>query len=136
MFTYIEKENLLSPPILQLPPKAVTAASPTRSSLQRNKKFNPMLRQRNIQIQAMNSMDRATDDEDEAIKESFRKRKVNFEERSEDEQLDTDIFETYLVIAFGNNCNNKALHWIVDKIRGKRSHGGAELLIRMEPQSE
>lgn len=101
-----------------------------------------MLRQRNIQIQAMNSLDRATDDDDaEAIKESFRKRsKVNFEERSDDEHAagaDTaDTFETYLVVTFASNCNNKALHWIVDKIRGKRSHGGAELLVRMEPQIE
>lgn len=98
-----------------------------------------MLRQRNIQIQAMNSMDRATDDdEDAAIKESFQKiKKVNFDEKSEDEQPDGGaLFESYLVITFANNVPNKALHWIVDKIRGKRSHGGAELIVRMEPHTE
>lgn len=99
---------------------------------------NPMLRQRNIQIQAMNSVDRATDDDDEAvIKESFQKiKKINFEEKSEDEHTDDSAFESYLVITFANNVPNKALHWIVDKIRGRRAHGGAELIVRMEPHTE
>lgn len=108
-------------------------------------------------------MDRVTDEEDNDVlaAESLRRRNlVNFDERTEDERTATDtngqpkqqrrkastvgdtnvaddeVFETQLVIAFANTVTHKALHWIVDKIRGKRAHGGAELLIRMEPQTE
>ena len=108
------------------------------------KRQTPMLRQRNIQIQAMNSLDRATtDDEEDALKETFRKRTINFEEKSSEDESQIkeepnsdDSLETYLVIIFNNDVNSKSLHWIVDKIRGKRTHGGAELLIRKEPQLE
>lgn len=97
--------------------------------------------------------------------ETLRRRNlVDFEERSEDELTsngageqqraaatrnspkaaaaaaadagDEDVFDTQLVMVFANTVSHKALHWIVDKIRGKRAHGGAELLIRMEPQTE
>lgn len=95
---------------------------------------NPRLRQRNIQIKAMESMDRAEteDDEDSTL---MPKRRVNFDEKS-DEEIDTSVFHTYIVIEFANNVSNKSLHWIVDKIRSKKKHGGAELLIRKEPSSE
>lgn len=49
---------------------------------------------------------------------------------------DSAVFETQLVMVFANTVPHKALHWLVDKIRGKRAHGGAELLVRMQPQSE
>lgn len=91
---------------------------------------NPRLRQRNIQIKAMEDMDRAETEDDD---ESLPKRRVHFEETTDD---DTDSFETYLVIKFAKNVNSKSLRWIVDKIRDKKSHGGAELLIRKEPNSE
>lgn len=96
---------------------------------------NPRLRQRNIQIKAMESMDRAETEEDEDIS-LLPKRCVNFEEKSDDELTDTTVFDTYLVIEFANNVNSKSLHWIVDKIRGKKTHGGAELLIRKEPNNK
>lgn len=95
---------------------------------------NPRLRQRNIQIKAMESMDRAETEEDEDSS-LLPKRRVNFDEKS-DEEIDTSIFDTYLVIEFANNVSSKSLHWIVDKIRGKKNHGGAELLIRKEPSNE
>lgn len=96
---------------------------------------NPRLRQRNIQIKAMESMDRAETEEEEDLS-LLPKRRVNFEEKSDDEASDSSVFDTYLVIEFSKNVNSKSLHWIVDKIRGKKSHGGAELLIRKEPNNE
>lgn len=38
-----------------------------------------------------------------------------------------------MVIEFEKNINRAALFWIVDKIRMKKSDGGAQLLIRKEP---
>lgn len=109
----------------------------------------------------MHSMDRVTDEEDNNVlaAETLRRRNlVNFDERPEDGASDNngppkqqrrkastvgesnadaeEVFETQMVIVFANTVTHKALHWIVDKIRGKRAHGGAELLIRMEPQTE
>lgn len=75
------------------------------------------------------------------VTNSKMRRKIGFKnEKSDDEQQsidgsisNNDPFETYLVISFASDVNTKTLHWIVDKIRGKKSHGGAELLLRMEP---
>lgn len=79
-------------------------------------------------------MDRAeTEEEDESSLMS--KRRITFDERS-DEEIDSSVFDTYLVIEFAKNVNSKSLHWIVDKIRGKKNHGGAELLLRKEPSNE
>lgn len=139
----------------------------------------PKLRQRNIQIQAMQSMDRVTDEEDNDIRatDTLRRRtNVGVQpERPASADADTTLAsksnsqhlqqlvsnsastvadgddsgggggggsagdvvnETQMVIVFANTVPHKALHWIVDKIRGKRAHGGADLLIRMEPQIE
>lgn len=41
--------------------------------------------------------------------------------------------QSYMVIEFEKNINRVALHWIVDKIRMKKSDGGAQLMIRKEP---
>lgn len=38
-----------------------------------------------------------------------------------------------MVIEFEKNINRIAMHWIIDKIRMKKSDGGAQLLIRREP---
>ena len=38
-----------------------------------------------------------------------------------------------MVIEFDKNIHRDALHWIIDKIRMKKSDGGAQLLIRKEP---
>lgn len=92
----------------------------------------------------MHSMDRVTDEDEEVAKDSLSKRAnsgVHFDSDEETvkqhrDGLESEIFETHLVVTFANTINQKALHWIVDKIRSKRSHGGAELLIRMEPQTE
>lgn len=92
-------------------------------------------------------MDRVTDEDEENSKEAFKRIKttngggVHFDSeedvsRPHRDGLEDEVFETYLVIAFANTISHKALHWIVDKIRSKRTHGGAELLIRMEPQNE
>lgn len=98
---------------------------------------NPQLRQRNIQIKAMESMDRAETEEDEDHSR-MPKLRFNFEEKSDksDDDVDTSLFDTYLIIEFANTVNSKSLRWIVNKIRGKRSHGGAELILRKEPKGE
>lgn len=38
-----------------------------------------------------------------------------------------------MVIEFDKNIKKDALHWIIDKIRMRKSDGGAQLLIRREP---
>lgn len=40
---------------------------------------------------------------------------------------------TYLVLAFARHVKPEALRWLVDKIRGKRRDGGAELFVRRQP---
>lgn len=84
----------------------------------------------------MESMDRAETEEDEDSS-LLPKRRVNFDEKpDEEEEIDASAFDTHIVMEFANNVSSKSLHWIVDKIRGKKNHGGAELLIRKEPNSE
>ena len=43
---------------------------------------------------------------------------------------------TYIVIQFSRHIKTAALVWLVNKIRGKRSDGGAELLVRRQPRQE
>lgn len=72
--------------------------------------------------------------------------KVNFPpegnlKRQDSDSTDDDLdsltyFETFLVLEFNKEISEKALHWIIDKIRGKKLHGGAGLLIRKEPLHE
>lgn len=38
------------------------------------------------------------------------------------------------MIEFAKTIRSKTLLWIVDKIVAKRRHGGAELLVRKQPQ--
>lgn len=38
-----------------------------------------------------------------------------------------------MVIEFDKNIHRDALHWIIDKIRMKKSDGGAQLSLRKEP---
>lgn len=51
-----------------------------------------------------------------------------------DEDGEGKPFETHLVMEFSPNINRSTLHWIVDKLRKKKLQGGAELMIRREPQ--
>lgn len=74
--------------------------------------------------------------EDDPSESTLIGRKVKFNRSNENLNENEDYFETYLVIAFSSEINTKTLHWIIDKIRGKRTHGGAELLIRKEPGDE
>ncbi|XP_044726729.1 anoctamin-10 isoform X2 [Chrysoperla carnea] len=41
--------------------------------------------------------------------------------------------QTYIVIKFAENVNKTTLKWIVDKIKGNKRNGGAELLIQKQP---
>lgn len=55
---------------------------------------------------------------------------------SDDDAGDFSTYETYLVMEFAKDINQKTLHWIIDKIRGRKIHGGAGLLLRKEPSDE
>lgn len=44
-------------------------------------------------------------------------------------------FETCLVMEFSRDINDKALHWIIDKLRSKK-FGGAGLMLRKEPSTK
>ena len=43
---------------------------------------------------------------------------------------------TYVVLQFSRRAKTEALAWLVDKVRGKRRDGGAELLVRRQPHQE
>ena len=50
--------------------------------------------------------------------------------------IDTDgkkSFESVFVLEFHPGVKKKTIHWLVDKIRGKKAHGGVELMVMMEP---
>lgn len=111
----------------------------------------PALRQRNIQLQALESkrfiseplVAKVTSVENglKHRKKSSRTDDCNsggYTTTSDDDSGsdETSIFETYLVVEFSPNIQRKTLHWIIDKIRRKTSHGGAGLLIRREPQNK
>ncbi|KAK6622610.1 hypothetical protein RUM43_008452 [Polyplax serrata] len=42
---------------------------------------------------------------------------------------------TYLVVRFSRDVNVKCLLWFINKIRGKKKNGGAELLVKRQPLS-
>lgn len=46
------------------------------------------------------------------------------------------IPQTYIVIELSTEINGTALKWLVEKIRGKRRDGGAELVIFKQPFDE
>lgn len=53
---------------------------------------------------------------------------------SSDEQDDNVQFpQSYIIIKFGKNVKTLTLNWLVDKIRGQRRDGGAELIVRQQP---
>lgn len=102
------------------------------------------LRQRNIQIAALEKQNAdlgGNEKNDPPFKET-----VNFQSDGHtkngddsDSSDDDDIgaFESHLVIEFAKDINEKTLHWIIDKIRGKKSAlGCAGLILRREPREE
>lgn len=114
----------------------------------------PALRQRNIQLQALESKRFVSEPlvaKVTSVENGLKHRKkttlcddpvqsnsdgyttTSDEDSGPDE---SSIFETYLVVEFSPNIQRKTLHWIIDKIRRKTSHGGAGLLIRREPQNK
>ena len=38
-----------------------------------------------------------------------------------------------MIIEFDKKINKKTLHWMIDKIRAKKTEGGSQLLIKKEP---
>lgn len=113
----------------------------------------PALRQRNIQIQALESTRKSGEllspQKASTIENELKQRKkavivedINQSSSAgnttsdDDSGPDDGYFETYLVIEFSPEISKKTLHWIIDKMRTKISRGGAGLLIRREPQTE
>ncbi|KAL9707566.1 hypothetical protein quinque_011084 [Culex quinquefasciatus] len=41
--------------------------------------------------------------------------------------------DSYMVVEFSEDASSESVQWIIDKIRGKKVDGGAELLVRKEP---
>lgn len=113
----------------------------------------PALRQRNIQLQALESkkfvcepiVPKVTSVENNL---KHRKKTTLIDDpqtfsggytTTSDEDSGSDegaTFETYLVVEFSPEIQRKTLHWIIDKIRRKTSNGGAGLLLRREPQNK
>lgn len=111
----------------------------------------PALRQRNIQIQALESARKSgefllpqqaipTENQLKRRKKAVVVEDVNQSSSTGNTTSDDDSgpdersFETYLVIEFSPDISKKTLHWIIDKIRTKTSRGGAGLLVKREPQ--
>lgn len=111
----------------------------------------PALKQRNIQIQALESARKSGELLSPQHAMPFenqlkhRKKAVVVEDvnqssstgnttSDDDSGPDEGSFETYLVIEFSADISKKTLHWIIDKIRTKTSRGGAGLLVKREPQ--
>lgn len=51
---------------------------------------------------------------------------------TDSEDADAPFPPTYMVVRFAAATQPRAIAWLVDKIRGPRSHGGAELLVRRQ----
>lgn len=116
----------------------------------------PALRQRNIQIQALQASRSSAELLTPqpvmmaSVQNDLRHRKkaviiedVNHLSSTGSTTSDDDSgsdenahFDTYLIIEFSAGIQKKTLHWIIDKIRTKVSRGGAGLLIRREPQTK
>lgn len=154
--------DIKEPKVSKDPPKPVRSKAKLISpqllacKIELNKvELPPALRQRNIQIQAL----QATRSSAELLKPQpimitsvendlrHRKKAVIVEDvnnssstsNTTDDDSGTDEnahFETYLIIEFSPGINKKTLHWIIDKIRTKQSKGGAGLIIKREPQTK
>ena len=51
---------------------------------------------------------------------------------TDSEDADAHFPPTYMVIRFAADVQPRAIAWLVDKVRGPRSHGCAELLVRRQ----
>lgn len=114
----------------------------------------PALRQRNIQLQALESkrfisepiVPKVTSIENglkhrkntRMMDDSAPSNSGGYTTTSDDDSGpdENSIFETYLVVEFSPDIQRKTLHWIIDKIRRKTSNGGAGLFLRREPQNK
>lgn len=138
------KAKLISPQLLACKIETNTVEMP------------PALRQRHIQIQALNANRTSAELLQPqpvtitTVQNDLRHRKraviiedVNHSSSAGSTNSDEDsgpddngYLESYLVIEFAPNIQKKTLHWIIDKIRTKTSRGGAGLLVRREPQTK
>lgn len=120
----------------------------------------PALRQRHIQLQALQASRSGTDLLSpqpqpqpvliQSVQNDLRHRKkavvvedVNQSSSAGTTTSDDDsgaddngIFESYMIIEFSPDIQKKTLHWIIDKIRTRASRGGAGLMIKREPQTK
>lgn len=93
------------------------------------------IKQRNIQLHAIetNSPDSELRHRKKSIADGVTVQASSSTSTSDDD-AEGKPFETHLVMEFSTNINRSTLHWIIDKLRKKKLQGGAELLVRREPQ--
>lgn len=119
----------------------------------------PSIRQRNSQIHALENLDHIEEEEKlnefrfalktspkkgvAFSKESLRKRGgfVKHDKRTPElnssTHEDVEKFgESFMVLEFSEGAETDTILWILEKIRGKKVDGGAELLVRKEPLSK
>ncbi|XP_070496668.1 anoctamin-10 isoform X4 [Chironomus tepperi] len=106
-----------------------------------SKSMIPSMEQRKSQINLLNFMDQEKQRRDSKEflfpdDNLLHKRRPSAHDQSGTQSEDDESagsFESYMVIEFDKNIKRDALHWIIDKIRMRKSDGGAQLLIRREP---
>ncbi|XP_055550170.1 anoctamin-10 isoform X2 [Wyeomyia smithii] len=124
-------------------------------SLKSHKETIPSIRQRNSQIHALENMDQNEEKEKlhelhsslkrtskaVAFSDDGPRKRAGFaahEKRAPDMSSSTSedekrFVESFMVMEFSENTDSETICWILEKIRGKRIDGGAELLVRKEP---
>lgn len=111
------------------------------------------MRQRNSQIHALENLDQLEEEEKlnefrSALKgggsnkkgvtfgEGVRKRGAlgRIPDLSSSNSEDFEKFgDSFMVLEFNENAATETIQWIIEKIRGRKVDGGAELMVRKEP---
>lgn len=75
------------------------------------------------------------DDSECAEKNVLIRRRANIADlKKDDHDHENFDFDTSIIIEFHKNIDHNSLHWIIDKIRSKKTSGGAGLILRREPK--
>nr|XP_029727408.1 anoctamin-10 isoform X2 [Aedes albopictus]XP_029727409.1 anoctamin-10 isoform X2 [Aedes albopictus]XP_029727410.1 anoctamin-10 isoform X2 [Aedes albopictus]XP_029727411.1 anoctamin-10 isoform X2 [Aedes albopictus]XP_029727412.1 anoctamin-10 isoform X2 [Aedes albopictus]XP_029727413.1 anoctamin-10 isoform X2 [Aedes albopictus] len=113
----------------------------------------PSIRQRNSQIHALENLDQIEEEEKlnefrSVLKAGGPKKGVTFgdgvrkrgamasriPELSSSNSEDFERFgDSFMVLEFSEGTATETIQWIIDKIRGRKVDGGAELMVRKEP---
>lgn len=110
------------------------------------------MRQRNSQIHALENLDHLEEEEKlnefrSSLKGGSNKKGVTFgdgvrkratltrtPELSSSNSEDFEKFgDSFMVLEFNESTETETIQWIIEKIRGRKIDGGAELMVRKEP---